>query len=214
MTIISAKEAADLIEESDSILLGGFLGCGAPHRCIDAIVQKGTKNLTVITNDTAKEGCGSGKLIVAKQIKKLIASHIGTNKETGRQMANGELEVILTPQGTLAEKIRAGGYGLGGILVATGLGTMIAEGKEIIDVDGKQYLLEKPIRARVALLYATYADRYGNLSYEGTTRNFNVVMSMAADVVIVEVEKMLDRVLNPNEIIVPGVVVDYIVEEQ
>lgn len=129
-------------------------------------------------------------------------------------MSEGQLNVTLVPQGTLAERIRAGGYGLGGVLVTTGLGTDVQKGKEVIKVDGKDYLLEKPLRANVALIYATYADRYGNLAFDGTTRNFNVVMAMAADIVVVEVEELLDEPLNPNHVIIPGVVVDYIVESK
>ncbi len=213
MKIISAKEAADLVKEGNSVMAGGFLGCGSAHSVFAALAEKGTKNLTLIGNDTAFEGVSYGKLVVAKQVKKIIATHVGTNKETGRQMSAGETEVTLVPQGTLAERIRAGGFGLGGILVSTGLGTMVAENKPVIEVDGKLYLLEKPLRANVAVLYATKADQFGNLAYEGTTRNFNQVMAMAADTVIVEVEEMVD-VIDPNSVVTPGVLVDYIVKKE
>lgn len=212
MKIISAKEAAALIKDGDSLMMGGFLGCGTAHKCVDELLKLGTKNLTMIGNDTAMADYSYGKLVVNKQIKKLIATHIGTNKETGRQMSAGELEVELVPQGTLAERIRASRSGLGGVLVSTGIGTLVAEGKEVIKVDGKEYLLEKPLKANVALVYATYADKYGNLSYDGTTRNFNALMAMAADLVIVEVEQVLDSALDPNRVVVPFVAVDYIVD--
>lgn len=212
MKIISAKEAAALIKDGDSLMMGGFLGCGTAHKCVDELLKLGTKNLTMIGNDTAMADYSYGKLVVNKQIKKLIATHIGTNKETGRQMSAGELEVELVPQGTLAERIRASRSGLGGVLVSTGIGTLVAEGKEVIKVDGKEYLLEKPLKANVALVYATYADKYGNLAYDGTTRNFNALMAMAADLVIVEVEQVLDTALDPNRVVVPFVAVDYIVD--
>lgn len=212
MEIINAKKAASLIKDGDSVMMGGFLGCGTAHKCVDELLKLGTKNLTMIGNDTAMADYSYGKLIVNKQVKKLIATHIGTNKETGRQMSAGELEVELVPQGTLAERIRASRSGLGGVLVSTGIGTLVAEGKDVIKVDGKEYLLEKPLKANVALVYATYADKYGNLAYDGTTRNFNALMAMAADLVIVEVEQVLDSALDPNRVIVPFVAVDYIVD--
>lgn len=212
MEIINAKKAASLIKDGDSVMMGGFLGCGTAHKCVDELLKLGTKNLTMIGNDTAMADYSYGKLIVNKQVKKLIATHIGTNKETGRQMSAGELEVELVPQGTLAERIRASRSGLGGVLVSTGIGTLVAEGKDVIKVDGKEYLLEKPLKANVALVYATYADKYGNLAYDGTTRNFNALMAMAADLVIVEVEQVLDSALDPNRVVVPFVAVDYIVD--
>ncbi|RDU61701.1 CoA transferase subunit A [Helicobacter sp. MIT 14-3879] len=214
MKIISAKEAALLIKDGNSVMMGGFLGCGTAHNCVEELINLGTKNLTIIGNDTAMADFSYGKLITNKQVKKVIATHIGTNKETGRQMSSGEIEVTLVPQGTLAERIRASRSGLGGVLIATGIGTDVAKGKEIINVDGKDYLLERPLRADVALVYATYADKYGNLSYDGTTRNFNALMAMAADLVIVEVEEILQEALNPNQVIVPGIVVDYIIQHK
>ncbi|RAX52061.1 branched-chain amino acid dehydrogenase [Helicobacter sp. 16-1353] len=214
MKIISALDAAKLIKDGDSVFIGGFLGCGTAHKTIEQLVKLGTKNLTQISNDTAMADYSYGKLIANKQISKLMATHIGTNKETGRQMSAGELDVTLIPQGTLAERIRASRSGLGGVLVSTGIGTLVAEGKEVINVDGKDYLLEKPLHANVALIYATYADKYGNLSYDGTTRNFNTLMAMAADLVIVEVEEVLDKALNPNSVVVPGVAVDYVVDSR
>ena len=213
MKIISAQEAAALVKDGNSVMAGGFLACGSAHSVFAALAKQGTKNLTLIGNDTAFEGVSYGQLVVNKQVKKIIATHVGTNKETGRQRESGETEVLLVPQGTLAERIRAGGWGLGGILTPTGLGTIVAEGKQVIEVKGKSYLLEEALRADIAILYATKADKYGNLAYDGTTRNFNQVMAMAADTVIVEVEEMVD-VIEPNSVITPGVVVDYIVKKE
>lgn len=210
---ISPQQVADRIKDGDVVMIGGFLGCGTPEKVIDALVAKGVKNLTLICNDTATPEVGIGKLVVNKQAKKVIATHIGTNKETGRQMMAGETEVELVPQGTLAEQIRAGGYGLGGILTSTGVGTEVEKGKQVIEVDGKKYLLEKPMRADVALIYADVADEKGNLSYRGSTRNFNTLMASAADVVVVEAKKIVPTgELDPNAVIVPASFVNYIVE--
>lgn len=210
---ISPQQVADRIKDGDVVMIGGFLDCGTPEKVIDALVAKGVKNLTLICNDTATPEVGIGKLVVNKQAKKVIATHIGTNKETGRQMMAGETEVELVPQGTLAEQIRAGGYGLGGILTSTGVGTEVEKGKQVIEVDGKKYLLEKPMRADVALIYADVADEKGNLSYRGSTRNFNTLMASAADVVVVEAKKIVPTgELDPNAVIVPASFVNYIVE--
>ncbi len=169
---ITIEEAVSKIKDGDTIMVGGFLAVGTPESLIDALVAKGVKDLTLICNDTGFVDRGVGKMVVNKQFKKIIASHIGTNRETGRQMVAGETEVILTPQGTLVEQIRAGGNGIGGFLVKTGLGTEVQKGKQIINVDGEDYLLEKPMRADVAILFANKADENGNLWYHGTTRNF------------------------------------------
>ncbi len=210
---ISIEEAVSKIKDGDTIMVGGFLAVGTPESLIDALVEKGVKDLTLICNDTGFVDKGVGKLVVNKQFKKIIASHIGTNRETGRQMVEGETEVVLTPQGTLVEQIRAGGNGLGGILVKTGLGTDIQKGKEVITVDGEDYLLEKPMRADVALLFANKADEQGNLWYHGTTRNFNTVMATAADWVVVEADEIVPiGELAPNDVVVPGVFVHNIVQ--
>lgn len=210
---ISIEEAVSKIKDGNTIMVGGFLAVGTPESLIDALVEKGVKNLTLICNDTGFMDKGVGKLVVNKQFKKIIASHIGTNRETGRQMVEGETEVVLTPQGTLVEQIRAGGNGLGGILVKTGLGTDIQKGKEVITVDGEDYLLEKPMRADVALLFANKADEQGNLWYHGTTRNFNTVMATAADWVVVEADEIVPvGELAPNDVVVPGVFVHNIVQ--
>lgn len=210
---ISIEEAVSRIKDGDTIMVGGFLAVGTPESLIDALVEKGVKDLTLICNDTGFIDRGVGKMVAKKQFKKIIASHIGTNRETGRQMVEGETEVILTPQGTLAEKIRAGGSGLGGVLVKTGLGTLIQEGKQIITVDGEDYLLETPLRADVAILFANKADELGNLTYHGTTRNFNVPMASAADWVVVEADEIVPvGEIDPNEVVIPGVLVHNIVQ--
>ena len=201
-----------MIHDGMSIMVGGFLGCKNPFKIIDAIVEKGIKDITLIANDTAFPEVGIGKLIVNKQVKKLIASHIGTNKETGNQMNSGEIQVELVPQGTLAERIRAAGAGLGGILTPTGLGTIVAEGKTIVEVDGKEYLLEKPLKADIALIVGAKVDKKGNVRYAKATRNFNPLMAAAADIVIVEADKIVEAgEIDPDDVMTPGIFVDYIV---
>lgn len=210
--VISIDEAIGHIEDGMTIMIGGFLGCGSPHKLIDLLVKKGVKNLTLICNDSGFPEIGSGKLVVNKQIKKLIASHVGTNRETGNQMNSGEMEVVLVPQGTLAEQIRAGGAGLGGFLTPTGVGTVIEEGKQKMDIDGKTYLLEKPLRADVALIAGETVDEFGNIVYYGATRNFNQLMATAADLVIVEANNVVEvGEIDPNDVVTPGIFVDYIV---
>ncbi|MGL5427285.1 MAG: CoA transferase subunit A, partial [Cetobacterium sp.] len=190
----------------------GFLKCGSPKEIIEKLLENGTKDLTIIANDTSFPDFEKGKLIVNKRVKKAIVSHIGTNPETGKQMNNGELKVELVPQGTLAERIRAAGSGLGGILTPTGVGTVVQEGKEIIEVDNKKYLLEKPLKADVALIYGTKVDSFGNVSFFGSTRNFNTIMATAADIVIVEADEIVKGALEPNEIVIPGIFIDYVVK--
>jgi acetate CoA/acetoacetate CoA-transferase alpha subunit len=208
---ITLEEAVSKIKDGMTIMVGGFLAVGAPVQIIDAIVEKGVKNLTIICNDTAFPDKSLGKLVVNHQVKKLYVSHIGTNPETANQMNAGELEIEFCPQGTLAERIRAKGAGLGGVLTTTGLGTIVEKGKEKIKVDGKEYLLEKPLGADVALIGASIADESGNLIYRGTTQNFNPTMATAADLVIVEAEKVVKTGdLSPESIHTPGIYVDYI----
>jgi acetate CoA/acetoacetate CoA-transferase alpha subunit len=212
---ITLKEAVDMIKDGSVIMVGGFLACGTPEKLIDALVSKGVKDLTLICNDTGFPDRGAGKMVVSKQFKTIYASHIGTNRETGRQMMAGETEVHLIPQGTLAEQIRAAGYGLGGFLTSTGVGTEVEKGKQVLEVDGKTYLLEKPMKADFALIYADVADTKGNLVYHGSTRNFNPMMAAAADVTIVEARKVVPvGEIDPNDVVVPGAFVDYIVEEK
>lgn len=210
--IVSVQEAVSHINDGTSIMIGGFLGCGTSEIMMDAIVEKGVKDLTIIGNDTGFETIGAGKLVVAKQVSHIIATHVGTNKQTGAQMASGETKVTLVPQGTLVEQIRAAGMGLGGVLTPTGLGTMVGEGKDVITVDGKDYLLEKPVKADVAILKGTIVDKAGNVYYEGTTKNFQQMMAMAADTVIVEAEKLVEvGELDPNMVMTPAIFVDYII---
>jgi acetate CoA/acetoacetate CoA-transferase alpha subunit len=211
--VITIEEAVNHIKDGMTIMVGGFLACGTPHKLIDALVEKGVKDLTLICNDSGFPELGAGKLVVNKQIKKLIASHVGTNPETGRQMNTGEMEVDLVPQGTLAERVRAGGSGLGGILTPTGVGTVIEEGKQKIEIDGKTYLLELPLRADVALIFGNTVDKYGNISYYGSTRNFNPLMAAAADLVIVEADKIVEvGEIDQNHVVTPGLFVNYIVD--
>lgn len=211
--LISVKEAVSKVKDGDIIMVGGFLANGTPETLIDALIESGVKNLTLICNDTGFIDKGVGKMVVTKQFKKIIASHVGTNKETGRQMNAGETEVVLVPQGTLAEQIRSGGFGLGGVLTKTGLGTLVEEGKEKVVVDGQEYLLEKPLKADVALLYGTRVDKMGNIAYSGSTLNFNNIMAAAAKITIVEAEEVFEvGKLDPNSVSTPGVFVNYIVE--
>ncbi|SHK14550.1 acetate CoA-transferase subunit alpha [Paramaledivibacter caminithermalis] len=210
--IISYEKAVDKIKDGMTIMVGGFLGVGSPHNLIDTIFKSNIKDLTIIANDTAFPEIGVGKLVVNRQVKKVITSHIGTNKETGRQMSAGELEVVLVPQGTLAEQIRAGGAGLGGFLTPTGIGTIVEEGKQKITIDGKDYLLELPLRADVAILGGSIVDKKGNVFYNKTTRNFNPLMAMSSDTVIVEAEKIVEiGEIDPHLVMTPGELVDYIV---
>ena len=211
--VVSAKEAVSMIKDYATIMVGGFLECGAPDVLIEELVKQKTKNLTMISNDTTYPHADKGKLIVNKQVKKLIAAHIGTNPETGKQMHTGELDVELVPMGTLIERIRAKGTGLGGILTPTGVGTVIEENKQTMEVDGKKFIFEKPIGADFALIYGSKVDKFGNVSYYGTTRNLNTIMATAADTVIVEAEEFVDC-LDPNEVVIPGLFIDYIVVKE
>lgn len=210
--VVSLSDAMSHINDGVTLMVGGFLGVGSPLRIIDELVNQGVKDITLISNDTGITGTGISKLIAAKLVKKAITSHIGMNPETGKQMIAGELEVQLTPQGTIAERIRAAGVGLGGILTPTGVGTSVAEGKQAMTINGKEYLLEMPLRADVAILRGSVVDTYGNIMYKGTTQNFNPLMAMAADVVIVEAETIVELgELDPNHVRTPGIFVDYIV---
>ncbi len=209
----SCTKAVEMIPDGATLMIGGFLGIGTPKRMIDELVRQGKKNLTIIANDTGRPDLGIGKLVVARLVKKVIASHIGTNPETQKQMIAGELEVILTPQGTLAEQIRAGGYGLGGVLTATGIGTTVAEGKQTIELEGKTYLIELPLHADFALIAAHRADYHGNLEYALTARNFNSVMALSADTVFAEPDHIVPvGVIPPDAVVTPFCCVDYIIE--
>lgn len=209
---ISPEQAASMVKDGMTIMYGGFLACGSAHKIIDAIAKSGVKDLTIIGNDTAFVDKGIGILVTNKQVKKVITSHIGTNPNTIDQMNNKEIEVELCPQGSLIERIRAAGAGLGGVLTPTGLGTIVAEGKEIINVDGKDFLLEKPLKADIAIVFASKGDKSGNLCYRGTTQNFNPIIATAADVVIAEVEELVETGdIDPENVRTQGIFVDYLV---
>jgi acetate CoA/acetoacetate CoA-transferase alpha subunit len=211
--LVKPKDLEPLFRDGMSIMIGGFLGCGTPHKIIDFLIQLDIKNLTIIANDTSYVDKGIGRLVANKQVKKVIASHIGTNSETGRLMNLGEMEVELVPQGTLIERIRAGGSGLGGVLTPTGLGTPIEKGKEKISIEGREYLLEMPLKADLAIIKGSTVDKFGNVFYRGTTKNFNPIIAMAGEKVIVEAEELVDiGQLNPDYVTTPGVLVDYIIE--
>ena len=210
---LTADQAAALVPDGATVMIGGFLGVGSPRRVIDALVARGAKGLTVIGNDTGRPELGIGRLVVAGCVARAIVSHIGTNPVTQQKMLAGEMAVDLVPQGTLAERIRAGGAGLGGILTPTGVGTVVAEGKQVIAVDGRDYLLEMPLRADVALLHCYEADYYANLTYRLTAQNFNPLMAMAADTVIAEPDEVVPiGVIPPDHVRTPGILVTHLVE--
>lgn len=210
--IKSIDEAMEYIKDGMTIMVGGFMGVGTPEIFIDAIIEKGVKDLTIIANDTGLPDRGVGRLVVNKQVKKVIASHIGLNPETGKQMNNKELDVELVPQGTLAEQIRCGGVGIGGFLTATGIGTAVEEGKQKITIKDKDYILELPLRADIALIRGSVVDKIGNVFYNASTRNFNPMMAAAADLVLVGAEKIVEvGEIDPNHVMTPGIFVDYIV---
>ena len=212
MNIISVDQSVSMIPDGASLMIGGFMGVGTAERVVDEIVRRNKRDLTVIANDTAVPGRGIGKLISAKLVRKAIVSHIGLNPETQRQMMAGELAVELVPQGTLIERIRAGGYGLGGILTQTGIGTPVEEGKQRVEVDGKSYLVEPALRADIALVQAFLADYLGNLGYALTARNFNPVIAMAAGIVIANADNIVPvGVIAPDHVMTPAPIVDYLV---
>jgi acetate CoA/acetoacetate CoA-transferase alpha subunit len=214
-TTIKVANAVAAVPQGATLMIGGFMGVGSPHRLIDELVRQGKSELTIIANDTARPGFAIGKLIGARLVRRVVTSHIGTNPETQKQMLAGELEVELVPQGTLAERIRAGGYGLGGVLTPTGVGTTVAQGKRTLEIDGNVYLLEMPLRAQFALLNARRADHIGNLTYGMTARNFNPLMAMAADVVMAESREIVPvGVIAPDEVMTPAVLVDYLIARE
>ena len=212
MKTISLEKSVAMIPDGASLMIGGFMAVGTPERVVDEILRQNKRDLTVIANDTATPSKEIGKLVAAKSLRKAIVSHIGLNPETQRQMMAGELEVQLVPQGTLIERIRAGGFGLGGILTQTGIGTLAQEKKQFIQVDGKSFLVETALRADFALVQAFVADYLGNLGYALTARNFNPVIAMAADTVIVSSDNIVPvGVIAPDQIMTPAPVVDYLV---
>lgn len=212
MKTISLEQAVGMIPDGARVMIGGFMGVGTPERLVDGLVARGTGGLTVIANDTATPAVGIGKLIGAGLIRRAIVSHIGLNPQTQQHMLDGKLDVELVPQGTLIERIRAGGYGLGGILTATGVGTIVEDGKQTVVLDGRTFLVEPALRADVALVSAFLADYLGNLTYALTARNFNPVIATAADVVIVEADNIVPTgVIAPDHVVTPAPLVDYVV---
>jgi acetate CoA/acetoacetate CoA-transferase alpha subunit len=209
---IKIDQIKDHLFDGMSIMVGGFMNIGTPEVIVDAIIDSGVKDLTIICNDAGLPGVGVGKLVERGLVKKLVASHIGLNPMAGQLMSEGKMEVLLVPQGTLAERIRCGGAGLGGVLTPTGLGTMVEEGKQIITVNEKKYLLEEPLRADLAILYGTTVDEFGNTLYTKTTRNFNPVMATATDKVIVQAREVIKE-MNPDYVMTPHIFVDYVVKE-
>ncbi|MBM3577741.1 MAG: 3-oxoacid CoA-transferase subunit A [Alphaproteobacteria bacterium] len=209
---ITPEAAAALVFDGASVMIGGFLGVGSPDRLIDALVSRGARGLTIIGNDTAYPTVGVGKLIEAGCVARVEASHIGTNATTQRLMSVGAIDVELVPQGTLAERIRAGGSGLGGVLTPTGVGTIVAQGKQVVEIDGASFLIEKPLRADFALLRAHEADYCGNLTYRLTAANFNPIMAFAADCVIAEPDEIVPvGVIPPDAVRTPGVLVTHLI---
>jgi len=222
---VSYEEAASLIPSGASVMFGGFMGCGNAHRVIAALARLGTSGLTMISNDCAMPNgpdgddfYGVAKLIHNHQVSKLYATHVGLNPEVATQMNDGSLEVVLIPQGSLVEMIRAGGAGLGGVLTPTGVGTIVEDGDHVhskVNIDGRDYLLERPIRADFSLVSGCNVDRAGNIWYKGTTRNFSEVMATAADQVIVEAEHVVEiGTIPPEDIVTPGILVTYVAYEE
>ena len=212
MKTVSLEKAVAMIPDGASLMVGGFMGVGTPERVMDELTRQGKRDLTVIANDTATPGRGIGKLVTAGVVRKAIVSHIGLNPETQKKMIAGEMEVELVPQGTLIERLRAAGHGLGGILTPTGVGTKVEEGKRKIEIDGASWLLETALKADFALVEAFLSDYYGNLVYALTARNFNPVIAMAANTVIVDAAHIVPvGMISPDHVVTPAVLVDYVV---
>ncbi|MFP2306465.1 acetate CoA-transferase subunit alpha [Citrobacter braakii] len=213
--LITLQDATGFFRDGMTIMVGGFMGVGTPPRLVEALLESGVRDLTLIANDTAFVDTGVGPLIVNGRVSKVIASHIGTNPETGRRMIAGEMDVQLVPQGTLIEQIRCGGAGLGGFLTPTGVGTIVEEGKQTMTLEGKTWLLERPLRADLALIRAHRSDMLGNLTYQLSARNFNPLIALAADITLVEPDEMVETgELQPDQIVTPGTVIDHIVIPQ
>ena len=212
MRAVSVEEAVAMIPAGATVMVGGFMGVGTPERLLDEVVRQQKSGLTIVSNDATVPGKGVGKLFDAALVSRLIATHIGLNPKAQQQMLANQVAVDLIPQGTFVERIRAGGCGLGGVLTPTGVGTLVAEGKRQIEVDGKPYLLETALRAQFALMHAFLADYLGNLTYALTARNFNPVMAMAADTVIVTAEHIVPvGVIGPDHVVTPAPLVDYLI---
>ena len=211
--VVSMEEVMSHVRSGMTVMIPGFVNCGVPETLIKAIIAAGYTDFNLISNNTSVQGRGIGLLVHENRIKHVTCSHIGSNKETVAKVVAGEIDVTFTPQGTLAERIRAGGAGIGGILTPTGLGTPMEEGKQIIEVDGKKYILETPLHADLALIHAWKVDKMGNCIFRHTARNFNSIMATAADLVIVEAEEIVEvGELEPDYIMTPGCLVDYIVQ--
>jgi acetate CoA/acetoacetate CoA-transferase alpha subunit len=212
MKPISVEEAVNLIPHGATVMIGGFMGVGTPERLVDELVRQGKRDLVVIANDAARPGRGIGKLIDAGLVARAIASHIGLNPRAQQEMLAGRIRIDLVPQGTLIERIRAAGFGLGGVLTPTGLGTIVEEGKRVIEVEGVNYLLETALRSQFALVHAFLADQLGNLAYALTARNYNPVIAMAADTVIATAEHIVPvGVIAPDHVVTPAPLIDYLV---
>jgi acetate CoA/acetoacetate CoA-transferase alpha subunit len=210
--LITINEAVDKLKDGMTIMVGGFLTTGGPNLLMDAISDSGVNELTLVCNDAAFADKGLGKLIANKQVKKLITSYIGSNPAAIELMNSFQMEIEFSPQGTLIERIRAAGAGLGGVLTPTGLGTTVENGKQVIELDDKKFILEKPIKADISFIGASISDKMGNLYYKGTTRNFNPLMAMAADIVIAEVEQIVEvGAIEPENIHTPAILVDYLI---
>ena len=209
----SADEAVASIPDGASIMMGGFGLCGIPENLIAALRARGTRNLTVISNNAGVDGFGIGTLLTTRQVKKMISTYVGENREFERQCLSGELDLELVPQGTFAERIRAGGAGIGGFFTPTGYGTVVAEGKETRLIDGRHYVLEAPLKADFAFVKAFRGDTLGNLVYRRTARNFNPMMATAAAVTIAEVEELVEPgAIDPESVVTPGIFVKYILQ--
>lgn len=211
--VVSMDEAMTHVRSGMTVMIPGFVNCGVPETLIKAVIAAGYTDFNVISNNTSVQGRGIGLLVHEGCIKHITCSHIGSNKETVAKVVAGEIDVTFTPQGTLCERIRAGGAGIGGVLTPTGLGTPMEEGKQVIEVNGKKYILETPLHADLALIHAWKADKMGNCIFRHTARNFNSIMATAADLVIVEAEEIVEvGELDPDYIMTPGCLVDYIVQ--
>jgi acetate CoA/acetoacetate CoA-transferase alpha subunit len=212
MRTTTLHDAVATIPNGATLMIGGFMGVGTPEGLVDELLRQGRRDLTVIANDSALPGVGIGKLVSAGAVRKVIASHIGLNPETQKQMLAGTMEVELVPQGTLIERIRAAGFGLGGILTPTGVGTVVEEGKRKLLVDGREFLVETALHADFALVQAFVADYLGNLTYALTARNLNPVIAMAGDTVIVEAEHVVPvGMISPDDVMTPAPIVDYLI---
>jgi acetate CoA/acetoacetate CoA-transferase alpha subunit len=212
MKAVSAEEAIAMIPNGATVMIGGFMGVGTPERLLDELVRQRKSGLSIIANDAAVPGRGIGKLVDASLVSSITASHIGLNPKVQEQMMANKIAVSLVPQGTLVERIRAGGSGLGGVLTPTGVGTIVEEGKRKIEIDGKTFLLETALRSQFALVHAFLADYLGNLSYALTARNFNPMMAMAADTVFVTAENIVPvGVIAPDHVMTPAPLVDYLI---